>query len=667
MIRKYWLFTLARPGRAGLRRAGLRCWRAWPVTAVAASFATLGLLLLGSVLPASPNSVEQDWTHFVRIGAYGLRSDNADRIVQSAAEDGVFGIEVDNDIEGRYESFVNPEEKLKAIHAVAEKAHAAGNRAFVYIAGTECITANADTTPHTLAKEHPDWLQRKITGEPAIFGGGSAFWIAKGDEDVWVSPYAPAWRKTYMERVRQIAATGIDGIYVDIPYWMTHFDGWEDTWASFDDYTVAAFRKETGLDAKKDLKLGDFSDGNFRKWVEFRIQTFTDFMQEIDRNAKGVNPAIKTIPEIYPGIEKESVRVGADVYSLYAVVDAVAHEYEFGEGDHMAASRTPLDWFDYQVGMHSFRAFGQGKPTWILNYSWDGDKKVDRREAMMNLAVSEIMAGANFWDAPGHSMAGSNDPATRKRIFLWIKAHEDTFYQPRTAIAPIGVYFSPETRNYYADEFIPSYRGILILLMQKHLEFQVVTPRTLSDFHGGTLILPDVRVMSENEKAGVRKYLDGGKTLVITGEDATHLGPAANVIRFDKCPGKDYYAVLQKGVAESNPEQEHEFLRSLRSDASVRVVASSMIATSIAQVEGKPHVFFANFAGLQGKVNPIQTPQTGIQVTVSGAAVSGANKGRGFFLPFLGEVQPLNGTPGDGGITYTLPAIEKGAVFWYEP
>ena len=31
----------------------------------------------------------------------------------------------------------------------------------------------------------------------------------------------------YMQRVRQIAATGIDGIYVDIPYWMTHFTGWE--------------------------------------------------------------------------------------------------------------------------------------------------------------------------------------------------------------------------------------------------------------------------------------------------------------------------------------------------------------------------------------------------------------------------------------------------------
>src|ERR1700679_97510 len=204
----------------------------------------------------------------------------------------------------------------------------------------------------------------------------------------------------------------------------------------------------------------------------------------------------------------------------------------------MAIARSPLNWFYYQVGMHTFRAFAQGKASWILNYSWDGDKKVDKREAMMNLAASEIMTGSNFWDAPGHSMAGSNDRETRKRIFAWIKAHEDTFYKPRTAIAPIGVYFSPGTRNYYADEFIRSYRGILILLMRKHLEFQIVTPRTLEAFRGLTLILPDVRVMNDSEKSWVRKYADGGRTLVITGEDATQLGTAANVVRFGKCPGK---------------------------------------------------------------------------------------------------------------------------------
>ena len=624
--------------------------------------ATFVLVLLAPILRAAPDSAEQDWTNYVRIGAYGLQSDNADQIVRSAQEDGVFGIEVDNDIPGRYESFVSPEEKLKAIRTVAQKAHAVGNRTFVYIAGTECITANADKTPHTLAKEHPDWLQRKITGEPAVFGGGAAFWIRKGDEDVWISPYAPAWRKTYMERVRQIAATGIDGIYVDIPYWMTHFDGWEDTWASFDDYTVAAFQKQSGLDAKKDLKLGDFSDPNFRKWIDFRIQTITDFMQEIDRNAKSVNPAIKTIPEIYPGIEEEAVRVGADVYSLYPVVDVIAHEYEFGGGDHMASSRTLLDWFGYQVGMHSFRAFAQGKATWILNYSWDGDQKVDRREAMMNLAVSEIMAGANFWDAHGHSMAGSNDLPTRRKIFSWIKAHEKTFYSPRTPITPIGIYFSPQTRNFFAKEFIASYRGIFILLMQKHLEFQVVTPRTLADFHGGTLILPDVRLTSDSERALLRAYVAGNHVLVITGEDATGLGSTPNLIRFNKTPGKDYSAALQKDFGATNPDREREFLESLKSEGAVRVLGSPMLATSIARVNGNPHVFLANFAGLRGGVNPVQTPQTGVHVTISGAT-----KGRGFFLPFLGDVQLLEGAAGAGGVAYALPAIEKGAVFWYEP
>jgi hypothetical protein len=601
------------------------------------------------------------WTHYARIAAYGLRSDNAEQIVQNAQHDEVFGIEVDNDIEGRYESFLHPEAKLKAIHAVAESAHAAGNYAFVYVAGTECITANADDTPHTVAKDHPDWLQRKITGEPAIFGGGTAFWIKQGDEDVWVSPYAPEWRKIYMERIRQIAGTGIDGIYVDIPYWMTHFEGWENTWASFDGYTVEAFHKETGLNAKRDLKLGDFSDLNFRKWVDFRIQTFTDFMREIARNAKSVDPRIQIIPEIYPGIEEAAVRVGADVYSLYPVVDVIAHEYEFGEGDHMAASRKPLDWFNYQVGMHSFRAFAQGKPTWILNYSWDGEQKVDRREAMKNLAMSEVMADANFWDAPGHSMAGSNDRPTRREIFTWIKANEMTLFDPRVPISPIGVYFSPKTRDYYADDFLASYRGILILLMQKHLEFQVVTPRMLATFEGNTLVIPNARVISDDEKALLRKYANTGRTLVITGEDATQL-EGQNIVHFSKDPGSAYYSKLQQDFDSATPDDQNQFLDCLKPTQKIHVVAATSVAASIASVDGRPHIFFANFTGLRGGINSVQTPQTGVKVVIEGT-----NKAHGFFLPFLGQVSAVNGVADHGEVTFTLPSIQKGAVFWWEP
>jgi len=597
----------------------------------------------------------QNWTHYVRIGAYGLNRDSAEKIVSNATATKVFGIEVDNDIPGRYESFLDPTEKLKAIRAVAEKAHAAGNYAFVYIAGTECITANADKTPHTLAKEHPDWLQRKVTGEPAIFGGGTAFWIRKGDEDVWISPYAAEWRKIYMERVRQIAGTGIDGIYIDIPYWMTHFDGWEDSWASFDDYTVAAFRKKTGLDAKHDLKIGDFSDANFRKWVDFRIETITDFLREIDQAAKSVNPEIKTIPEIYPGIEEEATRVGADVYSLYPVVDVVAHEYEFGGGDHMASARTPLDWFRYQVGMHSFRAFAGGKATWILNYSWDGDKKVDAGEAMQNLAMSQIMAGANFWDAPGHSMAGSNDLATRTKIFGWIAEHEATFYRPRQPISPVGVYFSPKTRDYGARDFISSYRGCLILLMQKHWEFQVVTPRTLAEFKGDILVLPDVREMSADEQAALKKLAASGRRIVITGQNASGMQPSANVALFPDCPCRKYESALDANMEGADPERAKEFLGALQHKADIEISASAQVGSSVALVDGKVQVFLANFSGLRGGVNPAATVQNGITVRLRGAK-------KAEFLPFLGAAQQIRAERDGQGFVYQLPPLERGGV-----
>jgi hypothetical protein len=617
------------------------------------------VLLLGAVAPCDEPA--QNWTHYVRIGAYGLQSNNADAIVRDAAKGHVFGIEVDNDIPGRYESYLDPTEKLKAIRSVVLRAHEAKNRAFVYIAGTECITANADKAAHSVLKDHPDWLQRKITGEPAVFTSGAAFWIRPGDEDVWISPYATEWRKTYMQRVREIAATGIDGIYVDIPYWMTHFDGWEDTWASFDDYTVAAFKKSTGLDARQDLKLGDFSDANFRKWIEFRISTFTDFIRDIRDNARVANPAIMIIPEIYPGIEEEATRVGADVYEMYDVADAIAHEYEFGAGDHMASSRTQLDWFLYQAGMLSFRAFAQGKATWILNYSWDGDKGVDPREAMKNLAMSQIMAGANVWDAPGHSMAGSNDLATRAAIFRWIEQYEKIFYRPRIPMHPVGVYFSPASRNYNASEFLPSYRGALLLLLQKHLEFQVVTPRTLASFHGRVLVLPNVSTLAQTEKAALQQFVSKGGRLVVTGADATGFASSPEIAKFPDCPGKARLAALEKNFEEGSMENPENFLAALGAPQDLLVESSPFIAANIAAVDGKPHIFLANFAGLVAHKVAIASPQTGVRISVPAKRNCTLR-----FLPFLGELQTLSGQRAGDRLVFVLPKVERGAAVWLE-
>ena len=598
---------------------------------------------------------QQNWTNYVRIGAYGLKSDNADAIVRDARKTHVYGIEVDNDIPGRYESFLDPREKLSAIRALAEAAHKAGNPAFVYIAGTECITARADQATHSVMKDHPEWVQRKITGEPAIFTAGAAFWISPGDEDVWISPYAKDWRKTYMERVRQIAGTGIDGIYVDIPYWMTHFEGWETSWASFDEATVAAFHKKTGLDAKKDIRIGDFADPNFRKWINFRIDTMTEFMREIRTNARSVNPKIMVIPEIYPGIEREATVVGADVYQMYGVVDAIAHEYEFGSGEHMAASRTLQDWFLYQAGMLSFRAFAEGKATWILNYSWDGNTGVDKREAMKNLANSIVMAGANFWDAPGHSMAGSNDEETRKQIFIWIEKNQETLYSPRLPMHPVGVYFSPKSRDYAPDQFLPTYRGILVALSQAHREFQVVTPRTLNQFRGEKLVLPNVSILDTVEQQQFKEYLEDGGQLVIVGNQPAEIPPSDKVVRLTSDSTTMYLQTMEKQFDMANLPSDLLAAVSVKTD--ITIDASSTVAVNFGLVRGKPHIFLVNFGGLVPNRNASPTPAKDIRVRVP---VSMGNTIT--VLPFLGDSQKLRGEAKNGMLEFLLPAIERGAV-----
>jgi len=58
----------------------------------------------------------------------------------------------------------------------------------------------------------------------------------------------------------------------------------------------------------------------------------------------------------------------------------------------------------------------------------------------------------------------------------------------------------------------------------------------------------------------------------------------------------------------------------------------------------------------------VQTPQTGVEVSVASKT-----DGRGIFLPFLGEAQAVSGIRHGDSITFTLPPITKGAVFWYEP
>ena len=231
------------------------------------------LLSTAKSLPAQ--QADRAWLHKVRIAAYRLTPKNAEQIVQQAQASGVYGIEVDNDIPGRYESFWNPSEKLEAIRLVAAAAHR------VTIKRT--YTSQDSSVSPLMRIARTPWPKSTRSGCSVSFPASPLFSI----------PTPPSGSQRRRGCVGQSLctglaedvhgahppdrSTGIDGIYVDIPYWMTHFTGWEDSWASFDDYTVAAFRAQTGLDARKDVKLGDMMIRVFASGSSFAFRPSLTF------------------------------------------------------------------------------------------------------------------------------------------------------------------------------------------------------------------------------------------------------------------------------------------------------------------------------------------------------------------------------------------------------
>lgn len=643
------------------------------------SFRTIFLLFLLTVL----NSFAQtNWTHKVRIAGNPLSLERIDSIINSAVKSNVFGIEVDNDITGRYDSFLDPAQKLEEIRRVTEAAHKVNNKTFVYIAGLECITSDADKKKHTFFKDHPDWVQRDINGRPAIFGGNDAFWITEGDEDVWISPYAKEWRKIYMQRVREIAETGIDGIYVDIPYWMTHFDGWQDTWASFDDYTVEAFREETGLNAKTDIKLGDYNDPGFIKWVNFRMKTLTDFMAEIDKNAKEVNPDCMTIAEIYPGIGEEAVRVGADVFQMYNVVDVIGHEYS--EGEYYASDRAAFDWYNYIIGMRTFRAFAEDKASWMLSYSWVDNKNVKPEDAMKSLFVSQLFSGTNMWDVRGYVMSGTNNMETRSQVYKWVSENEDVFYGSDKPVNPVSVYFSDVTRNYHSDEFINSYRGILNLLTHSHLPYQIVTSRTIEKLNPKILIMPDVKNIGDDEVNALSRLIQNGTKLILTGEfgkyDAENkirsksdidIKEADQVLNLAECPGKIYTSTTSKdlnnyfnnsGSMENIIAAKDKFISDITEFTSYKpeiMVDAPLDIISRTNITDKNiFIYLTNVRGLCEACTGENKETTGVKINFPQSLQIEDI----YALPFLGKKEKISTQSNNGLISISIPEIEKGTV-----
>jgi len=484
-----------------------------------------------------------EWFNSARISGGDFWEDMTEEEIKEKVKDlitqNVNVLELDIGLIHLYETFFEPEIYIEETRQIVQIAHEEGLAVVEYIAGFELITKDVSKKDHSVLKDHPEWLQQDLFGNYAVYGSELGFWINDDDESAWVTPLAPDWRTQYMTIIADLAETGVDGIYIDVPYWQVWFnDDNEYTWSSFDDYTVSEFVYRYGHLPPQDDSEFTLSNPTFIKWLQFRIDIINEFFEEVTLIAKGINPDIKIIAELWLAQGIQALFSGADPYYLYNYVDAITHEFSI---DDDSKAMTEDLWLYTVIKNMIYRALDYDHPSWILDYSVN---PIDSTA----LAAANIMFECNFWETDGPEMSGTVGLDYRQELFQWIKNNDQFLYGNWDVLDPVAVYFSPQTRNFvyslnatlnpilesgaeYDDQFWESYSefigghhsyelyGITALLLQSHIPTKIITSRHLKNLNETDcrlLVLPDVAALNETEIALINDFAKN-KPVLATG------------------------------------------------------------------------------------------------------------------------------------------------------
>ncbi|MBD3189224.1 MAG: family 10 glycosylhydrolase [Candidatus Heimdallarchaeota archaeon] len=430
-----------------------------------------------------------------------------------------------------YETFLNPQPLVSTLVKVVNEAHQAGLKVFEYVAGFELLTENIDKKTNSTYQDHPEWIQRDLQGNPAVFGEELGFWVGEATESAWVTPLAPEWRSQYLSNIAAIAATGVDGIYIDIPFWVVYYpnQNGDPTWGSFDNYTVNEFISRYGHNPPLDKSEFSLENPIFIEWLEFRISIIQEFFADVSITAKAINPEIKIIAESWLPQGIYGLFSGADPYYLYDYLDVVTYEFSI-EG--FAEAFTQDLWLYQTVKDLLYRALDHDHPSWVLDYGVYPDDSA-------LLAAEHVLFGTNFWETKGPRMVDTVGLDYRRELFSWIDQFSPYLYGEWEIANPIAVYYSPQTRNFvyslesilnpiiecdegvYVDQFYGAYEeyigghhdyemyGFAGMLLRSHIPTRIITSRDLSNLESlnvELLILPDVAAMNGTEVKFIQDF-----------------------------------------------------------------------------------------------------------------------------------------------------------------
>ncbi|MFQ6087348.1 MAG: poly-beta-1,6-N-acetyl-D-glucosamine N-deacetylase PgaB [Candidatus Methanofastidiosia archaeon] len=470
------------------------------------------------------SSYDSDWLRYARIADADFWFEEDDEeifdAIEKAHEQGISVIL--SWIES--ENLIPSEKELEFLRKVSSHIHEnyKDMRIILYQAPLEVITPNVDMNmdskvdegKKSVFTEHPEWLQVGISGRYAVYWGSWAFWVGETDEDAWLCPNNHEVRELTLRGFRELAATGIDGIWIDVVMFQNTFGDWEEEWACHSKYSKELFKRETGLDIPEEI---DWENEIWKKWVLWRQEKIQGFIDDLRKAARSVNPDIKIIVEHWHGFDVGSTKNAWSPIGLQGVTDVLAHEYH-------SATHNPEFYDSYNflrdlAFLKFYHGVDKGHPTWILAYSQE-------RESQKFLASLILEIGGNYYDTDYEDMAGSVDYSTRKEIFEWIRENQKYYYDTEE-LSNVALFYSKATMDFKdaqsfeeEGEFYREFLGISMMLLELHVPYEVLVELDgLSSFDA--LILPNVMCMSEEEISKIRSFVERGGKLLSTGKTFT--------------------------------------------------------------------------------------------------------------------------------------------------
>lgn len=497
---------------------------------------------LGSINEVqTPVSAEKypDWIAEARIyglSVSGLQVDPAriridlDRVIEQGAN----VIEADS----RLSDYLPDDEfarEMKLIKETTALIHERGLKVVWYIPSLEVLTPNGVSRKDSFGRLHPDWLQlsfdRKRRG---IFYGQLEFWVGKNDESAWMCPNSP-FREWFKERLIQLSKTGVDGIWLDVPL----FGLLVAAWGCSCDYCQEKFTRQTGMEFPQQF---DVTEKRFRRYIQWRHETLTEFIEDCKSAIQSGNPKTITIAEVVALDHLGAVEWGTEGSSMHN--NFVVWEQDGVSEATAMADAGYDDWINQYNSYKYFRGATKDRPSWAFCYGYkDNDAQL-------------VMAGAiasqnNPYELRVPKMTTSVGMEFRGMMYNWIAQYSRQIYRSKS-MAPVAVLYSERNRDLLDAvnsggmviassgptrgrvwlgtkegsplnlEYMGDYCGLGIFLHQHQIPTDVHPfSRVDDDLIGNyrVLVLPYMASLSESEKEILIKAVEKGATLIVSGPE----------------------------------------------------------------------------------------------------------------------------------------------------